>query len=94
MGSGGVSLCLGVGGNGDGVALAISVSIGTSGTGTDVDELVKVGVGDGFLASGGVTGITAVQAARANGATNQAKSFALRFSDTFTDTHHGRCALT
>jgi hypothetical protein len=105
VGSGGVSLRLGVGGNGDGVALAVSVSIGTSGTGTGVDELVTVGVRDGFLASGGVAGITVVQAARANaaranpaaradGTMHQAERFTLRFSDTFTGTYRGRRALT
>ena len=85
---------MGVGGGDDGVALAASVGVGTWGAGTSVDELVTVGAVSDCLASGGVTGITAVQAARASDAMNQAKSFALSFSDTFTDTHHGRCALT
>ena len=79
--------------------MALAVSVGVSGTGTGVDELVTVGVGDGFLASGGVTGVTMVQAARANaakvnGAMNQAKSCTLRSADTFTDTYRGRHALT
>jgi hypothetical protein len=79
------------------VALAVSVGVGTSGTGAGVDELVTVGVGDGLLASGSVTGVTVVQAARTNAAKNainQAKSFALRSSDPFTDTYRGRRVLT
>ena len=81
---------------GGGVALGDSAGVCRSGTG---NELVAVGIGDGFLASGGVTGITVVQAARATaantkGAIDQARSFTLRFSDMFTSLYHREHALT